>query len=1301
MLHSRLTYAVPIVLLLTLLIPPRSAAVGSAPAGKVLKGTYNIVVTVQSTVDLLPEDTSQIVLQWQNAQNYVSIDISRRGFQVVEVRDGKRTASGVNGQYMIRPGATHTLIIKRHAANLHVLFDRHPVFKNLETKNNAGRYDIRDKSNRLRISNLRIQRTGRIEVADDFSRNADQLGIWEPMSGSWSVAALQQSSFSSNAFCFRGSGKAALTATGYWFWENYRLSAAVLRHQETKALGLVVYFRDKANYTLFRWNQDRFQLVAMVNGKPHVLAQKKGFLRVEQWYELSVAVHGDKVGCYLDRFPIFEIDLNNIEDRPISTGGNLDYGDDGGIGLWVSGRNGAHFDDIFVESIESQSARPLAPRTPVIKVQFANDAVMKTWSKRVSAGGRFLDYTFHAAPTDWLAQSGNWGIQSRWACQPRWTWFGGQSDRTAAVWHKHNFEGNTVVDIYAAFRMASPFAPYYKRAGDINVTICGNGRDLSSGYSFIFAGWDNRYSKLLRGDKVVATAELTLLDNRDAFHKDALHEQWRHLRVVRKGALVQAYVDDHLALEYEDPQPLVGRKVALWTWNNHLLLARVAVGAGRTTAAPPPPAPVPKPAGIVHRWDAPGAPVTPLPIVGRDVRREPYLRFNFAGSSAMKVNLYVQVRGQPYALTLTAPEIVHRDIPVIGLFGAGAMEETPRTAQLDLRSCLQSIYADNQPLVIEAASVGLLSDDVYALSGFAGNRVGMICRFAEFALSRVAATDVDVTGRSVVLPPWEETDGPEGLCFNTFSDGVAQWRTYGGEFGATLSIDRLHTMNGAASLRLRNSEFGGTAGAVAWSKPYNPRQYPIISFDYRVPHDLRVDLRVGLDNGQFYTVKFTDFDHTWPVLGSIEFIEADLQWHHAEVDLAFLLQGNRLEDRTVTSLVFLSGGFPGVPDGVRWWIDNFAISAPPAPRQYTDNVPPDVVLLSPRPNASACPDRIRARITDAQSGVDPATIRLRVRDRDYDLSSPALSYDVRSGEITWNALLEHPFHSAFRNGQVVRCAVTVADMAGNPAQSTDWSWTAKFANDDAAPAPPYVTYVPTQRLVYQTFEENARRWGNWLNSDTLRTQKRAATGNTSLALTHLSSTGRHQLALAFMDVPIDKFPCVRFDASFEDLAMGRQITLKILKLYFDGTTDARDEVLRKVCAGGQGWTPFDADLRRQRPRNSSDPYGIVIEDSFGQSIDVGEIAGTSMYIDNFTLYSRRDATPTFAWSVPPDASGIRGYSWVCNQSPKTVPPEKIKSTSPRTQLADIKSGKWWFHVRAVDGAGNWSAVGRTMITVEK
>ena len=58
------------------------------------------------------------------------------------------------------------------------------------------------------------------------------------------------------------------------------------------------------------------------------------------------------------------------------------------------------------------------------------------------------------------------------------------------------------------------------------------------------------------------------------------------------------------------------------------------------------------------------------------------------------------------------------------------------------------------------------------------------------------------------------------------------------------------------------------------------------------------------------------------------------------------------------------------------------------------------------------------------------------------------------------------------------------------------------------------------------------------------------------------------------------------------------------------------------------------------------------------------------------------------WTEPTDPTGISGYSVALDQVASTVPPETVTHTE-RVYSAALGDGKWFLHVRARDGVGNW------------
>ena len=69
-----------------------------------------------------------------------------------------------------------------------------------------------------------------------------------------------------------------------------------------------------------------------------------------------------------------------------------------------------------------------------------------------------------------------------------------------------------------------------------------------------------------------------------------------------------------------------------------------------------------------------------------------------------------------------------------------------------------------------------------------------------------------------------------------------------------------------------------------------------------------------------------------------------------------------------------------------------------------------------------------------------------------------------------------------------------------------------------------------------------------------------------------------------------------------------------------------------------------------------------------------------------------DPTVDVAWSGASDAaSGVDGYSWQWSQSADTTPDQAKEGSASSTTSPALADGVWWFHLRTVDAAGNWSS----------
>jgi len=184
---------------------------------------------------------------------------------------------------------------------------------------------------------------------------------------------------------------------------------------------------------------------------------------------------------------------------------------------------------------------------------------------------RILTDEFAKAPVEWRVGAGIWEVTNRWQCDPRWEFFSGRRDDGPAVlWHKRAFQGDLTVEFAAAIKMDYTKSYGYKFASDLNATLCADGRNIDSGYSFVFGGWGNTKTAIVRQRKVVAEAAKPIIDG-------YIHRRWWYFKIEKRGNRLRYWVDNKLVLEYADPKPLAGNRIAIWTYRHGMMLARFRV----------------------------------------------------------------------------------------------------------------------------------------------------------------------------------------------------------------------------------------------------------------------------------------------------------------------------------------------------------------------------------------------------------------------------------------------------------------------------------------------------------------------------------------------------------------------------------------------------------------------------------------------------------------------------------------------------------------------------------------------------
>ena len=240
------------------------------------------------------------------------------------------------------------------------------------------------------------------------------------------------------------------------------------------------------------------------------------------------------------------------------------------------------------EQSPTQSAAPAASDVAPITISrlaeepvplTAGGAVRNSFAPRITSG-HIHDDLFSQAPTGWrTAGNAIAEVTNRWQSDPRWTFFSLQNDlrqpgKTAVLWSKYLYPGDLTLEFYVCNKQAGERGQPFTYAKDINVTICSDGADLGKGYTFKWGGDNNTVSKILRDGLEVKRSS-------DHIPTDMNYTRyWFRYRVEKQGGHLIFHILDssgrkHCYLTYDDPQPLKGSRVAIWTHDNAIMLARV------------------------------------------------------------------------------------------------------------------------------------------------------------------------------------------------------------------------------------------------------------------------------------------------------------------------------------------------------------------------------------------------------------------------------------------------------------------------------------------------------------------------------------------------------------------------------------------------------------------------------------------------------------------------------------------------------------------------------------------------------
>lgn len=413
------------------------------------------------------------------------------------------------------------------------------------------------------------------------------------------------------------------------------------------------------------------------------------------------------------------------------------------------------------------------------------------WEEVEATTGNVLDYSFTMAPTDWRTTKGKWEISERWTCSPQWSFFAGEHDANPTLWSRFSTQGDFTVEAYLATPM--DLARGERSPMDLNLTVGGDGKDLASGYSFLFGAKQRTVNQIRRGDDVVWEKPCVLPPGVGDTHQD-----WFYVRLERRqtkeGIRFLYSVNGREVANYLDNKPLADKgQIAFWTVNGGLSIARVRLWNGGIKTSPPAPArallaakPIPnalgewavrterhQPTAVVRTVSAASTAAgagasggarepktSALEITNAqsggdwtvfvtrkayDAIKQPVLNFEYKVPAGVKVNLYAKVEGSWREIGFTAPKVQgdSRDQAKLGKIEKVIQDDQWHNASFDVLSALRA--KGIRSTTVEALSFAAPASD-YLRAGFGGNHLGATYYLRNFQAPELTSSTGAVGG---------------------------------------------------------------------------------------------------------------------------------------------------------------------------------------------------------------------------------------------------------------------------------------------------------------------------------------------------------------------------------------------------------------------------------------------------------------------------------------------------------------------------------------------------------------------------
>jgi len=303
-----------------------------------------------------------------------------------------------------------------------------------------------------------------------------------------------------------------------------------------------------------------------------------------------------------------------------------------------------------------------------------------------------------------------------------------------------------------------------------------------------------------------------------------------------------------------------------------------------------------------------------------------------------------------YSRVLTEDAAIGQSL-FIELKGIDSKPESIDSANIMLKSSA----TDPDGFIVQLLETGL-NTGVYRAwaniseeSDSSKNTIGVSASFIE-NISAIAQNDISKYASVNTVdknpPPAPIISSPThpSLCQDTFENNTGTWSNMSNSFGADIIRSQDTASTGYYSLKLINTEEGGDFGVYINKTGFDAREFPIISFDYKISNGIKLNI-VAYVNSMLKEIVFTDDPKTvetfgedeYRTIGTVDNVIADNQFHSAQFNLYNMLKNDDPDQSNyfVEEIYFADYNLPGWmelgmgnenAEGATWYIDNFIIS---------------------------------------------------------------------------------------------------------------------------------------------------------------------------------------------------------------------------------------------------------------------------------------------------------------------------------------------------------------------------------------